>query len=308
MKRGWARTLLLASLLPLSASAGCDALTVRSFAGTVMQFTLNGVTAQTIPANQHLELWARTQYNDIVRVPGYTNLSTGLSSPGIMIRQAISLKDPCIIDGYYFPEKANDATAGNLLTSPAAYPTSVNSGAVTQTPEQQAQEVIDRINQLTTNVTIASGGPLLAVLPFDPAVPPTVPDTATSAERRTACDAYAKNLNDPLAYVANPFQLTAPLKGTIYGFVKFLSVTPPSDYDGFRIDTPLNLKGVQEIFFTLEGNTVDPNNRGPLFLISKRTQGGVDVVHFDLVHADPMGTASGTAVLEVDLDSDPVQF
>ena len=302
MKRGWTRSLLFASLLPLVASAGCDALTVRSFAGTVMQFTFDGITAQTIPPNQHLELWARTQYDDIVRVPGYYDLANGKSSPGIMIRQAISLKDPCMIDGYYFPNNKG----GNLLSSFTAYQTTVNSGVVTQTPEQQAQEVVDRINQLTTNTSIASGGPLLAVLPYDPAVPPSLPDTATSEERRAACDAYTSN--DPLAYVPNPFQLTAPLKGFIYGFVKFLSVTPPSDYDGFRIDSPLNLKGVQEIFFTLEGNNVDPMNRGPLFMISKRTQGGIGVVHFDLVHADPNGTANGTAALEVDLDNDPVQF
>jgi hypothetical protein len=56
MNRGWARTLAFASLLPLAASVGCDALTVRSFAGTVMQFTFDGITASTIPANQHLEL------------------------------------------------------------------------------------------------------------------------------------------------------------------------------------------------------------------------------------------------------------
>ena len=70
MNRGWARRLALASLLPLVASAGCDALTVRSFAGTVMQFTFAGVTAQTLMPSQHLELWARTQYDDIVRVDG----------------------------------------------------------------------------------------------------------------------------------------------------------------------------------------------------------------------------------------------
>ncbi len=302
MNRGWTRTLLLASLLPLVASAGCDALTVRPFAGTVMELTLDGINAQTIPPGQHLELWARTQYDDIVRVPGYLDLTAGTTATGIAIRQAISLKDPCMIDGYYFPGNPN----GNLLTSPAAYPSAISSGGVTQTPEQQAQEVIDRINQLTTNPSIASGGPLLAVMPFDPNVPPTLPDTATSADRRAACDAYT--VNDPLAYVPNPFQLTAPLRGTVYGFVKFLSVTPPSDYDGIRIDSPLNLKGVQEIFFTVEGNNVDPLNRGPLFLISKRTQDGLGIVHFDLIHADPNGTATGTAALEVDLDNDPVQF
>src|SRR5437868_8683209 len=109
MNRGWARTLALASLLPLLASFGCDALTVRTFSGTIMEFTLDGVTASTIPANQHLELWARTQYNDIVRVEGYYDLTKGLSTPGIMIRQAISLKDPCMLDGYYFGN-----TSGNL--------------------------------------------------------------------------------------------------------------------------------------------------------------------------------------------------
>lgn len=307
MKRGWARTLLLASLLPLASTLGCDALTVRSFAGTVMQFTFEGVTAQAIPAGQHLELWARTQYDDIVRVPGYYDLGKGLTANGIMIRQAITLDDPCMIDGYYL----NKLGLGNLLTTPAAYPTSVSSGGVTQTPEEQAQQVIDRIHQVTDEPSIQSGGPLLAVLPFDTAVPPAVPAAASSTERRTACDAYITNPDGtphPLAYVPNPFQLTAPLHGTSYGFVKFISVSPPSNYDGFRIDTPLNLKGVREIFFTIEGTTVDPKNRGPLFLTSQLSQGGVDIVHFNLIHADPMGTASGTAALEVDLDQDPVQF
>jgi hypothetical protein len=299
MNRGWARTLAFASLLPLAASMGCDALSVRSFAGTVMQFTLSGVTAQSIAANQHLELWARTQYDDIVRVDGYTNLGTGATANGLMIRQAISLKEPCMIDGYYFAGNPN----GNLLTSPAAYASSVSQGGVTQTPEDQAQQVIDRIHQLTDAPGAVS--PLLAVLPYDANVPPAIPDTASSTDRRTACDAYTV---DPLAYVPSPFQVTAPLKGVVYGFVSFTTITPPANYDGFRIDTPLNLKGVQELFFTVENATVDPNNRGPLFLTSKRTQGGVDVVHFDLIHADPMGTASGTAALLVDLDQDPVQF
>src|SRR5437764_1700068 len=120
MNRGWARTLALTSLLPLLASLGCDTLTVRSFAGAVMQFTISGVTAQTLTPAQHLELWARTQYDDIVRIEGYYDLANGKSSPGLMIRQAISLKDPCMIDGYYFADNPN----GNLLTSPAAYASS----------------------------------------------------------------------------------------------------------------------------------------------------------------------------------------
>jgi hypothetical protein len=298
MNRGWARTLAFASFVPLLGSLGCDTLTVRSFAGTVMQFTLDGVTAQSIAANQHLELWARTQYDDIVRVNGYYDLAGGKTAYGFMIRPAIGLKDPCMLDGYYFH---NDG--GNLLTSPAAYPTATSSGGVTQTPAEQAQQIVDRIRQLTETGT---NGPLLAVIPYDPNVPPAVPDSATPTERRAACDAY-KNAGDN-TYIGSPYQITAPLHGYVYGFVKFVSVTPPANYDGFRVDSPLNLKGVQELFMTVEGNTVDPKNRGPLFLISQATTGGRDVVHFDLTHADPMGTASGTVSLLVDVDEDPVQF
>ena len=273
------------------ASLGCDALTVRTFAGTVMQFTITGVTATTLAPNQHLELWARTQYDDIVRIEGYTDLPNGMSSPGLMLRQAISLKDPCMIDGYYF---VNDPD-GNLLTSPAAYPTSTNAGGVVQTPDQQAQQVSDRVKQLDGMAAGSVQGPLLAILPYDANVPPAVPDTASSPERRAACDSFIQQ--GPNTYVANPFQITAPLHGTVYGFAKFVSATPPANYDGFRVDTPTNLKGVREIFFTVEGPTVDPLHRGPLFLISQMTQNGQDVVYFNLIHADPMGTASGTAAL-----------
>lgn len=302
MNRRWARTLALTSLLPLLGSLGCDALTVRSFAGTVMQFTISGVTATTIPANQHLELWARTQYDDIVRLEGYTDLGAGKSAPGLMIRQAVSLNDPCMIDGYYFHN-----SGGNLLTSPAAYPSSTTIAGVTQTPDELAQQVIDRIDQLTiANTTVTTGGPLLAVLPYDASVPPAIPSSATPAERRAACDAYVAQ--SPNSYVPNPYQLSAPLHGTVYGFVRFITVTPPANYDGFRIDSPTNLKGVREIFMTLEGANVDPKNRGPLFLVSQPTAGGRDVIHFDLTNPNPLQKVSGTAALLVNLDEDPVQF
>ncbi|MCU1280422.1 MAG: hypothetical protein JWM53_3968 [bacterium] len=306
MNRGWARTLALTSLLPLLGSLGCDALTARSFAGTVMQLTIDGVTAQSIPAGQHLELWARTQYDDIVRVDGYYNLAAGKTAYGLAIRQAISLSDPCMIDGYYYLNNSG----GNLLTSAAAYPTSISAGGVTQTPDEQAQAVVKRIEQLTTAGTT---GPLLAILPYatadDPVLPtpPAIPDATSPSDRRTICEAYTTSPHD-LAYVANPYQITAPLKGAVYGFVKYVSVTPPANYDGFRIDSPINLKGVQEIFMTVEGTTVDPKNRGPLFLVSTLTQNGAGVVHFDLRSPDPNGQATGTAALLVDLDQDPVQF
>jgi hypothetical protein len=310
MNRGWARTLALASLLPLTASLGCDALTVNSFAGTVSEMTFNstGLTATTIPTGQHLELWARTQYNDIVRVSGYYNLQKGLSAFGLMLRPAITLDDPCMIDGYYFANKKNDPTAGNLLTSPDAYPATVTAGGVTQTNDDQAEQINRFIHQVTDNPTITTGGPLLAVLPYDNTTEPAVPATATPADRRAACDAYIGDPNHPNTYVPNPFQLTAPLHGFVYGFVEFTTTVPVAAYNGFRIDSPLNLKGVQEIFFTVENDTVDPQNRGPLFLTSQLTQGGRDIVHFDLVDAVPLGPHTGSAALEVDLDEDPVQF
>lgn len=294
MIRGSARTLALCSLV---ASLGCDALTVRPFAGTVMQFALSG--AKITPPGQHLELWARNQYNDIIRINPYYDFAKGLTSNGLMIRQAISLQDPCIIDDN-----------GNLLTSAAAYPTTITQNGIVQTPDQQAQQIRDRITQLSTNKTIVTGGPLLAVLPYDPTPPPSIPDTATAQDRLAACKAYAPyaGMGDDLTYVANPLQLTAPRHGAIYGFVKFASITPAQNYDGFRIDTPINLKGVQEIFFTIEGPNVDPKKRGPLYLISTLTRGGRGVVHFDLTSADPNTIVSGAAALYVDLNEDPVQF
>ena len=162
-----------------------------------------------------------------------------------------------------------------------------------QTPQEQAQQVIDRI---TSSRARATGGPLLAVLPFDPtpaAAHSRVGD-ARRAARRPATRTYTGDAGfriGCLTYVGNPYQVTAPLHGTVYGFVDFASLVPPANYDGFRIDTPINLKGVQEIFFTVEGDTVDPLNRGPLFLTSKLTPGGRDVVHFDLVHRRSDGAA-----------------
>jgi hypothetical protein len=289
MKRGWSRTLLLSSLVPLLASAGCDALTAHSFAGTVMQIRFDGATAT--PPGQHLELWATTQYNDIVRINPYYDLFKGKTSYGLMIREAIAVDSPCMI---------NDE--GYLLTDPMAYPPEVTRAGVTQTREQQAKQVVDRINQLKDT----AGQPLLAVLPYDPTPVPVIPATATAAERLATCQAY-ESASD-ITYVPNPLQISAPKHGTVYGFVSFVSSSPPANYEGFRLDTPTNLDGVHEIFFTVENDNVDAMNRGPLYLISQPAPGGRDVLHFNLVHVDPAVPTSGEAALYVNLDQDPVQF
>jgi len=291
MNRGCARTLVFASFLPLAASVGCDSLTARSFAGTVMSFTLSG--SGTTPPGMHLELWARNATDDIIRINPYYDLTDYKTAYGIMIRQAVSLDDPCMID-----------EEGNLLTTAAAYKETTTVAGVTQTPEQQAEQVRARIKQLAP----LGAAPLLAILPYDPTPVPSVPTTATAAERKAACDAYAPPGTLTTTYVPNPYQVTAPAHGFIYGFGAFVSTTPPANYDGFRIDTPVNLKGVQEVFFTLEGDNVDPAKRGPLFMTSTLTQGGRGVIHFELLHADPAGTAAGSVAVYVDLDQDPVQF
>jgi hypothetical protein len=286
MTRGSARCLALL-LVPLLPSLGCDALSVRPFAGTVSQFTLSG--AQVTPPGEHIEIWARDQYNDIIRLNPYYDETNALSTPGIMIRRAIPLDSPCMID-----------SKGNLLTSAAAYPTTVTIGGVTSTPDEQAAAVVQRINQLNPG----SPGPLLAILPWDKAVEPVIPATATPKERRDACEAYKKQ--SPNAYVPNPLQVTAPLHGTVYGFVSFSTTAPPSNYDGYRLDMPVSLKGVQEVFFTTETDSVDPNKRGPLYLVSTLTMGGYNVVHFDLTPpAGSMATVAGTAALYVNLDQGP---
>jgi hypothetical protein len=188
---------------------------------------------------------------------------------------------------------------GNLLTSSAAYPTSVMVAGQTQTPDEQAAAVVGRINQVNP-----ASGPLLAVLPWDKNPEPIIGPNATPDERLADCNAY-KALS-PNTYVPNPLQMTAPAHGTVYGFVSFSTVVPATNYDGYRLDMPVSLKGVQEIFFTVEGDNVDPNHRGPLYLVSTRTPGGNDVVHFDLTPpAGSMAAISGTAALYVNLDVAP---
>jgi hypothetical protein len=254
-----------------------------------LQMTLEG--AQVTPRGTHLEIWARDQYNDIIRLQPFYDESVNAITPGLMIRQAISPTDPCMTDD-----------KGNLLTTAAAYPTTISYSGVTQTPAQQAQQRVLRIDQLNPK----GGAPLLAVLPWDEHVEPTVDPNAAAADRKAACDAY-RNVQPPTTYIPNPDQITAPLHGTVYGFVGFTTIQPPTNYDGIRLDTPVNLKGVQEIFLTTEGTTVDPNNRGPLYVTSKVVPGGRDILQFQLIAAQPDGP-SGALAVYTNLDEDPVQF
>jgi hypothetical protein len=286
MIRGSTPTLVLCSFA-LLASAGCDALTVHSFAGSVLQMTLEG--AKPTAAGQHLEIWARDQNDDIIRLKPFYDESSYATAPGLIIRQAISVNDPCMTDD-----------KGNLLTTAAAYPTSVSFGGVPQTPQQQAEQRIFRIGQLNPT----GQAPLLAVLPWDDAVEPTVDPNASATTRKAACDTYRSS---PTTYIPNPDQITAPLHGTVYGFVLFQTLVPPTNYNGIRLDTPTGLKGLQEVFLTVESANVDPKHRGPLYVTSKLVPGGRDVLQFQLSPASADGP-SGSLAVYTTLDEDPVQF
>ncbi len=307
MSRGWARLLLV----PLLGSLGCD-LTVHPFSGTIIQMSIQGVTKEP-PPDTHLELWARSQYDDIIRVDGNNDTPSGavFVRQGFTIRKAITMGDPCMIDGQ-----------GNLLVTPAAYPGTTVIDGIPQTPQQQAQQVQNRIKQLTSTTECDPDGicggqtaQLLAVIPFDPATPPhtcangettgCMPWNLAAADRLAACQAWWNA--SPLTYTPNPAQITNPAHGTVYGFIAF-QTNPPNgpyaNYDGIRIDSPTNLRGLRELFITTEPANVDPNKRGPLMLDGFPTQGGRDVVYFNL-----SGTGvSGSVSLLVNLDQDPVQF
>jgi hypothetical protein len=300
MVRGWAPLLLV----PLSFALGCDSLSARPFAGTVIQMSWSN--SQPTAAGHHLELWARDANNDTIRVDGtYTYDDAkgnvhNLTTLGLQVRLAVDPNDPCLID-----------SKGNLLTSPDAYQT-VTSAGVTQSPAQQAQQVKNRIAQVNQN-GIGSGAPLYIVVPYGCAANacadmpplPTIDPSVPAAVRLQICNAYWAAT--PLAYTGNPAQLTAPVAGAAYGFVAYTTILPPSGYDGMRIDSPTKLVDVQELWVTDEASpvaAVTPGQTGPIFTDSTPTKSGNDVQHFDLNGPG----AVGTAAVITNLDDSSVLF
>ena len=174
--RSMPRTLILLACTLL----GCDALTVHPFAGSVLALTIRqDATTGPSAAGHHLELWARDASNDILRVQLFYDSADYKTTFGVAVRQAISLDDPCMIDDQ-----------GNLLVTPAAYPSTVDVGGVVQTPEQQAQQIRNRIAQLTAPPSGIEPTNLLALVPYDPTPLPVVAADAAPADRLAACQAY----------------------------------------------------------------------------------------------------------------------
>ncbi len=316
--RDWHRLSHLLALLGCAAmgcaAMGCGSLSAKSFAGSIIEMAIEGA-GPTAPG-EHLELWARDAWDDVIRVDALYDLPNHRVAFGLQIRQAIALDDPCMI--------VSDPTSpsyGEPLVMPSAYPSSVLVNGVTQTPTQQAQQVRNRIAQLTSNAVCLpdlfdatqtfcgrQAANLLAVVPFDDTPPPSLPPDAPAAARAAACQAYWAV--SPLAYTPNPAQLTAPLHGAVYGFVGYLTTVPPADYDGLRLDSPTNLRGAQELWLTSERvpvASVSATSEGPLFLDGVATPGGRDVIHFDL-RSLSMQPISATAALYVNLDDDTASF
>jgi len=296
--------------------SGCD-LSASPFAGTIIEMTLSG--AQPNAPGEHLELWARTAHDDVVGVRASYEMPEGrLDARGVVIRPAISMGDPCMIDG-----------EGHLLVTADAYPSTVKVAGVPQSPEEQAAQVRARIAQLTTAASCdGSGGnpashcgreaiTLFAVVPYEHALPdgtfvappstPVIPFDTPPKERLDICSGYWAT--SPLAYTPNPAQLTAPLHGTVWGFVNFTTTAPPGNFNAIRMDSPERLVGIRELFFTVEPDQVDPHQRGPLYLQGTPGMGGNSWVHFDLL--PPFGSqlaVAGAAALFVETDQYPTKF
>lgn len=310
--------------------AGCG-LDAPQFAGTYMQMMLAG--AGTNLAGEHLELWARDPYNDILRIDTIDDVvdsnggATRYFPFGFVIRPAITMDDPCMIDD-----------RGNLQVTAAAYQP-ISYDGIDQSAEEQAETLRARIAQLTPPSSCdGSGGDptyhcgreaslLLGVMPYEIvgaagqlSVAPLSPVTcethglavgagcisfnASAAERLQACLAYWAQ--GPLAYSPNPEEIASPVHGRLYGFPSYVTTSPPSQYSSIQIVSNLSLKGIQELWMTTEPDVVDVNQRGPVLLGGKPGPGGRDVVHIDL--APPLGSTvpvSGSASLMVDLNQYP---
>jgi hypothetical protein len=261
------RIALLASALTLAA---CDDLVVRPFSGTNMVLDLIG--AQETAPGTHLEMWGRDGNGDLLRIP--YRLAPGQDQQyGFIIRTAVSLADPCMI---------NDT--GYRITDARAYPKSTEAAGVVQTPEQQAGQIVLRIRQITAadhgGLQMSS---LLLTMPWFDATPPAVADDATPDVRRAACKAYWDT--SPFAYTGAPLTLAAPIHGTTMGPVDYTTASPMQTFNNIGLVSLYDLGDLQEIWFTVESvapEAVDVLHRGPVYLQGYRTQRGRYAVNFDL--------------------------
>src|SRR5262245_12439619 len=141
----WGGCARLGLFLGLIGGAGCDDLTAHTFAGTPISIPMTLSPAQPQPAGEHLELWARDANNGIIRVDGIVDSFARKSAYGMQVVLGIDPADPCMIN----TDKSSPGY-GELLVSPKAYPKTVRINGVDQKPADQAQQVKNRIAQVTS--------------------------------------------------------------------------------------------------------------------------------------------------------------
>ena len=126
------------SLTALVFGTGCD-ISAKPFSGTVLQMSILG--AQPLPADNHLEFWARTANDDIARLSTiYETTARGrvqtmvngelIDPRGFVIVPAITMGDQCMIDD-----------KGNLMTTAGAWKPTVIFDTP-QTPDEIAAQIL----------------------------------------------------------------------------------------------------------------------------------------------------------------------
>src|SRR6478609_4418696 len=163
------RLAVVALSTAFSLLSGCDGpFVVHPFDGTYVVMQWRGLS-ETRPG-EHIELWVRDHYGSTIRV---SHFNSNHDSYGFGIRPAVSPKDPCMIDA-----------RGRLLVDAGAYDHPVTIAGVTQSPEQQAEQVRRLIAQVTsTTVGGIQTSSLLAVVPYDDTPPPLIAGDVSPEER-----------------------------------------------------------------------------------------------------------------------------
>lgn len=319
-----ATRLLLGIALCVSAASGCDHFRVEPFHGSKILMTLSGLP--TTAPGHHVELWAREspdgslehQYidrllaadgsrrpdghpcgKDETCVPAAYAIAPAVAFSGS--GESFQLTDGCMIDA-----------AGHLLWQPEASP---REGDAPQ-GELGAKAVLRRIHQLTDG----AASPLLALVSIDDheGERPAVDESQPPAERLAACQKFWGA--SPWAYSGNPFQLTAPVHGQMYGPLDFTSVDPPQILGGIAITSDWALHDAVELWLTDSAASIadlDPSEidcatradtcRGRVLLDGAASPGGRNAIHFEL-SSPSSASAGGSATIQVRLDEDAQPF
>ena len=269
MKRGWARTLALTSLLPLLGVAR-----LRRAHGALVRRHRHAVhhrrrRRRRRPAAPRA-VGAHAVRRHRPRRPATTDLDRRQDGVRLMIRQAISLNDPCMIDG------TPSATTRTATCSPRRPP--IRRDHRRRRDADRPSSRRSRSSTASTSSRRARAAPLLAVLPYDPtsaAGRPGQRRRRTSGARvRRLLRPRSETTAEPLTYVANPLQITAPPHGYVYGFVEVHLADAAGELRRLPHRHADQLEGrAGDLLHHRRRRRSIRCNRGPLFLISPADAG-----------------------------------